>query len=194
MTRWQGVRWKCFNIFLPDEWPLFSVSRLQINPTGTALVSRAGSGYTSWLIWTSYRSLVVTSRFLSSSFQSHPSSWWMQWTNSDCISRSTKRSKNTCRVIRNKVLLQENNSYNWPTQNKRKGWHITLKVVDKTTLQMYVSSLGDLLQLQGLESRLRQTLNLRFKLKISQIREWEDKNCPKYFLWMNVTWNYFFYG
>ena len=97
--------------FLPHEWPLFSVSRLQINPTGTALVSRAGSGYTSWLIWTSYRSLVVTSRFLSSSFQSHPSSWWMQWTNSDCISRSTKRSKNTCRVIRNKVLLQENNSF-----------------------------------------------------------------------------------
>ena len=97
--------------FLPHEWALFSVSRLQINPTGTALVSRAGSGYTSWLIWTSYRSLVVTSRFLSSSFQSHPSSWWMQWTNSDCISRSTKRSKNTCRVIRNKVLLQENNSF-----------------------------------------------------------------------------------
>ena len=91
--------------FLPHEWPLFSVSRLQINLTGTALVSRAGSGYTSWLIWTSCRSLVVTSRFLSSSFQSHPSSWWMQWTNSDCISRSTKRSKNTCRVIRNKVLL-----------------------------------------------------------------------------------------
>ena len=97
--------------FLPHEWALFSVSRLQINPTGTALVSRAGSGYKSWLIWTSYRSLVVTSRFLSSSFQSHPSSWWIQWTNSDCISRSTKRSKNTCRVIRNKVLLQENNSF-----------------------------------------------------------------------------------
>ena len=60
---------------------------------------------------------------------------------------------------------------------------------------MYVSSLGDFwLQLQGLESRLRQTLNLRFKLKISQIRKWEDKNCPKYFLWMNVAWNYFFMG
>ena len=101
--------------FLPHEWPLFNVSRLQINPTGTSLAIRAGSGYTSWLIWTSYRSLVVTSRFLSSSFQSHPSSWWMQWTNSDCISRSTNRSKNTCRVIRNKEFLSyirhENNSY-----------------------------------------------------------------------------------
>ena len=31
------------------------------------------------------------------------------------------------------------------------------------------SSLGDLLQLHGLESHLRQTLNLRFKLKIFQI-------------------------
>ena len=31
------------------------------------------------------------------------------------------------------------------------------------------SHLGDLLQLQGLESHLRQTLNLRFKLKIFQI-------------------------
>ena len=33
------------------------------------------------------------------------------------------------------------------------------------------SSLGDLLQLQGLELHLRQTLNLRFKLKIFQIRK-----------------------
>ena len=33
------------------------------------------------------------------------------------------------------------------------------------------SFLGDLLQLQGLESHLRQTLNLRFKLKIFQIRK-----------------------
>ena len=36
-------------LFLPHEWLLFRVSRLQINPTGTPLVSGAQSGYTSWL-------------------------------------------------------------------------------------------------------------------------------------------------
>ena len=53
--------------------------------------------YTSWcFIWTvQFRSPVVTSRFLSSSLQSQPSSWWMQWTKSDWISRSINRSRNT---------------------------------------------------------------------------------------------------
>ena len=119
MTRWQGVQ-------------------LQINPSGTALASRAGSGYTSWLICISCRSLFITSRFLSSSFQSHPSSWWMQWTKSDWISRSTKRSKNTCRVIQTKnfyhILDTKITVTTWPMQSKRKGWQIISKVTDKTTL------------------------------------------------------------
>ena len=35
--------------------------------------------------------------------------------------------------------------------------------------------------------RLRQTVNVRFKLTISQIWKWEGKNCPKSFLLMNLS-------
>ena len=43
------------------------------------------------------------------------------------------------------------------------------------------------------ESRLRQTANSRFKLKISQSSKWADKNSLKQFLWMKITWNNHFF-
>ena len=41
--------------------------------------------------------------------------------------------------------------------------------------------------LRDLGWRLRQTVNVRFKLTISQIWKWEGKNCPKSFLLMNLS-------
>ena len=48
-------------------------------------------------------------------------------------------------------------------------------------------------QKRDLESRLRQTANSRFKLKISQSSKWADKNSLKQFLCMKITWNNHFF-
>ena len=42
------------------------------------------------------------------------------------------------------------------------------------------------------ESRLPQTANVRFKLRIPQNRKEVDKNCPEQFLWIKLGRNYLF--
>ena len=45
---------------------------------------------------------------------------------------------------------------------------------------------------RDLEPSLRQTANVRFKLRISQNRKEADKKCLEQFFWIKVTWNYLF--
>ena len=39
-------------------------------------------------------------------------------------------------------------------------------------------------------SRIRQTANGRFKLRISQNRKWAGKNSSEQFVWIKIAWNY----